>query len=277
MRINGLIKKHFRNIGRNKKIILFVLIILIANHIGGKIVKFFLDFSIHFTPQYLFKDFWNDIPVILKSIWVYIITVVPVIDLTIALIGLACFRRIAHQFINDYWNRMKFFSSNTAKTLFWFYIQKTYIHAVYIIWIIVAYVLCFWIYKEFRLNSVWIFVLLVIIGYPAFYFTQSVIALLATLPLRNCERWDKLTYLYSIRAFRILYPFYSVRIGLEFLLAFALPLILSSFHVLDFMIPWLVAVGLCVPFTFLRTLSFEVKLEIFEGDKKIQWLLNGSR
>lgn len=274
MKIRLLIKKHFKNIGRNKRVILFVLVILFANHIGSKIVKFFLDFTIHFTPQYLFNGIWNDMPEIMRRIWIYVVTVVPAIDFGIALIGLACFRRIAEQFVNDYWSKMKYFSSSTSKSVVWFYIQKTYIHIGYIIWIVVAYLFSFWLYKNFHFNSLWIFFLLVIIGYPVFYFAQSVVALLATLPLKNCERSAKLTYLYSTRAFKILYPFYSVRIGLEFLLAFVLPLLLSYLNVLEFLIPWLVAVGLCVPFSFLRTLSFEVKLEIFKGDKKIDSLLS---
>jgi|GEM_PF-4853915 len=273
MIIGALIKKHFENIHKSKKIILFVLVILIANYLGSKIVKFFLNFSIHFTPQYLFNDIWNDMPGIVGRVWIYLVTVVPAIDFGIALIGLACFRRIAEQFVNEYGSKMKYFSSSNSKSVVWFYIQKTYIHIGYIFWIAVAYLFSFWLHKDFHFNSLWIFFLLVIMGYPVFYFAQSVAALLTTLPLKNCERSVKLKYLYSRKALKILYPFYSVRIGLEFLLAFVLPLLLSYLNVLEFLIPWLVAVGLCVPFSFLRTLSFEVKLEIFRGDKKIDSLL----
>lgn len=267
-----LIRKHLLNIPKSKKIIGFVLLILLANQLGGNIVKALITFDINFTPKYVFKDVWLDIPGFVGKYWIYYFTIIPLLHLGLTLVGLACFRRIAEQFMPDYWQKHKIYGSSKTAAVIWFYKQKLFINLGYVLLIAFFYSISYLIYLYYNINSLWFLFFVIVFSYPVFYFTQSVVGLLATLPLKNSERSESLKYLYCKRGIKTLYWFYAVRIGLEIFLAFLLPLIFYKLKILEFLIPWLVVVGLAVPFSFLRSLSYEIKLNIFKGDKKIDSL-----
>jgi hypothetical protein len=274
MKLHQLIKRHLQYISNSKSIVIFVFLLLIANLAGTQIASALLNIAIRFTPQYLFDEIGYHLQQFVTRSWIYVVSLVPVLDFAIALLGLTCFRKISAQFVSDYSTRMKNNSSTLAKSIAWFYFQKALIHLGYILWIFVSYVFSYWLYKAFAVNSVWIFALMVAAVYPIFYFSQSVSAMLATLPLKNSERSARLKYLYCVTAMKVLYPFYSVRIGIEWFLSAILPVFLAEMEVFKPLIPLLVAIELCVPFSFLRTLSFEIKLSIFSRDEKICSMLS---
>lgn len=275
MEIIYLVKKHIQNTKRAKKIIAIIFLILCINHIGGWITKFFINVGVKFTPEYIFNGVWSDIPVIIERIWLPAITLLPTLDFLMVLIGLFCFRRLSNLFIKDYWVMMEINSSSITSSSWWFYYQRALVHIAYGLWIVFSYTVSYFLFHYLRINSLLIFAVFAAIGYPVYYFMQSLLGLMATIPLSNQDRTQKLKYLYSFNAIKTLYLFYSTRLGLELLLAFILPLMLTKLQVMEFLVPWLVFAGLCIPFTFLRSLSYEIKLYIFRGDEKIKSIFEG--
>ena len=51
-----MLKKHLTSTFKSKRIIGLVILILLANQLGGIILKAFIDININFTAQYIFEE-----------------------------------------------------------------------------------------------------------------------------------------------------------------------------------------------------------------------------
>lgn len=105
-------------------------------------------------------------------------------------------------------------------------------------------------------------VVLFVMLYPLFYLSLSVSANLAAFPLSTGERIQAMLHLARPRSLRLLYLFYGVRLSLEVLLVFLLPIAAWRFFGSTFLAFVSVAGGLLIPFAFLRTSSYRLKIEL---------------
>lgn len=105
--------------------------------------------------------------------------------------------------------------------------------------------------------------------YPVFYLVFSVLSMVAVMPFSSSKRLGIIRSLLSGDSFRKLYVFYLVRLGIEALLLFILPVVAVRYLHNGWLATVCVIIVLLLPIALFRGVAYEVKLGLLKTDPDV--------